>query len=81
MSIQSYSINEALTDPKRVFGTPENLVSDPRLDRGAKLEVLRRWLHDASALSTASNEGMDGDEPSMLHRVQQTIDRLTRNGH
>lgn len=76
MSWQSYSIEDALTDPKRVFGSPDNVVSDPRLDRPTKLNILNKWHEDARALARAEEEGMEGDAPPMLSRVQQAIDRL-----
>lgn len=76
MSSRKYSINQALIDPKRVFGSPERVVSDPRLDRRTKLDILDKWRHDAHELSTAEHEGMTGGEPSMLRRVQQAIEHL-----
>lgn len=77
MSQQRYRFNDAISDPRKIFGSPENLLSDPRLDRSAKLAILRRWRQDAKALSVAENEGMIGGEPSMLHRIQQAIIYLT----
>lgn len=79
MRFRHYSMNEALADPGRIFGSPQNVLSDPRLDRGAKLEILRKWRHDAKALSVAEYEGMEGDGPSLLRRVQQAIDHLAGN--
>lgn len=76
MNWQPYSIKDALTDPKRVFGSPDNVVSDPRLDRSTKLNILSKWREDARALSRAEYEGMTGDKSSMLSRVQQAIERL-----
>ena len=63
MKQQKYSIDQALADPSRVFGSPENVESDPRLDRSTKLKILRKWREDASALSVAENEGMEGNAP------------------
>lgn len=81
MNSRNYNIEQALVDPKRVFESPENVLSDPRLDRRAKLEILQRWRDDAVALSAAENEGMEGNAPSLLQRVQQAIEHLTNNGH
>ena len=78
MNWRNYSIDKALVDPKSVFGSPDNVVSDPRLDRRAKLEILQRWRQEAYALSIAEYEGMEGEEPSMLSRVQRAIDRIVR---
>jgi hypothetical protein len=79
MNVRQYSINEALIDPKGAFGSPENVICDPRLDRRAKLEILRKWRHEAQALAAAEYEGMEGGEPAMLHRVERAIDHLKRN--
>lgn len=79
MNVRQYRISEALIDPKGAFGSPENVVCDPRLDRRAKLEILRKWRHDAQALAAAEYEGMEGGEPAMLRRVQRALDRLKEN--
>lgn len=76
MSWKPYSIEDALTDPKRVFGSPDRVVSDPRLDRPTKLKILSKWYEDARALSRAEEEGMTGDAPPMLSRVKRAIDRV-----
>ena len=79
MNVRQYRINEALIDPEGVFGSPENVVSDPRLDRRAKLAILRRWCDDAQALAAAERQGMGGGDPAMLRRVQRAIDDLRKN--
>jgi hypothetical protein len=77
MSSKNYTIPEALVDPKRIFGTPELVLSEPRLDREAKLRILRNWEQDAEALLRAENEGMEGDGPALLQRVRRAIASLT----
>jgi hypothetical protein len=72
----AFSLHKALMDPKSVFESPENVLADPRLDRRAKLEILKRWEHDARQLAVAEDEAMGGGEPSMLHRVLRAIDVL-----
>lgn len=79
MIFRKYSLDEALKDPKRIFGSPEKVLSDPRLDRRTKLDILEKWRHDAYELSTAEHEGMTGGEPAMLGRVLHAIDRLEAN--
>lgn len=77
MNSRQYRIKDALADPQQAFRSPDSVVSDPRLDRAAKIAILRRWRDDAQALSTAENEGMHGDAPTMLHRIQHAIIRLS----
>lgn len=79
MISRKYSLDEALKDPKRIFGSPESVLSDPRLDPRTKLEILEKWRLDAYELSTAEQEGMTGGEPAMLGRVLQAIERLEAN--
>ena len=69
----SVDYERALIDPQSVFGTPERLLADPRLDPRGKLEILRRWKLDAERLSVAEDEAMTGGEESMLARVQNAI--------
>lgn len=79
MTRRSYSLNDALSDPRGAFRSPENLVSDPRLDRTAKLKILRKWRDDAYAHTAAEYEGMQGGMTPMLHRVCKAINQLTRD--
>ncbi|MDX1486342.1 MAG: hypothetical protein R3229_17870 [Alphaproteobacteria bacterium] len=77
MNVRNYTMHEALIDPKRVFGTPERVLSEPRLDRDTKLRILKRWRLDEEALSRAQYEGMEGDSEPLLRRVVEAIDRLS----
>jgi hypothetical protein len=67
----------AMLDPARVFATPEEVVAHPALTRAQKIEILRRWEYDAAELAVAREEGMPGDDESLLHRVLQALDELT----
>ena len=77
---ESLNYENCLADPKRVFGTPERVVEDARLDRRAKLEILRRWEQDARELLVAEEEAMSGGEPDMLDRVLKAIGFLDAQG-
>lgn len=79
MNVRHFSIREALIDPKGVFGAPDNVVSDPRLDRRAKLEILHKWRDDARSRAAAEREVKEGGEPRMLRKIQKAIDRLGNN--
>ena len=78
MKFEHYSIKQALGQPAQVFGSPENVVSDPRLDRQAKLQVLKKWLEDARADEKGKTDRMDSNGPSMLQRVEKSISRLIK---
>lgn len=77
MMVKNYTMQDALIDPKRVFGTPERLLSEPRLERSTKLRILKRWRQDEEALLRAQYEGMEGDGNTLLRRVDEAIDRLS----
>lgn len=77
MSRSVLDYEKCLIDPKGVFGTPERVLKDTRLDRRAKLEILHRWEHDARELAVAEDEAMAGGEPNMLDRVLAAIARLS----
>lgn len=70
------SIQKALDDPKGVFKTPSNVLSDQSIDNEAKRQILNKWHEDAYARSTAQYEGMEADEPTMLHQVDEALKTL-----
>jgi hypothetical protein len=43
-------LEEALANPKRVFGVPENVVADNRLKKEDRLLILQNWERHAIAL-------------------------------
>jgi hypothetical protein len=79
MNWRPFSINDALTDPKSVFGSPENVVADPRLDRMSKLEILRRW-QARSRLEPAPRD-TPCEAAALRDRVQWAINHLQRSGN
>jgi hypothetical protein len=64
---------EALNDPESVYGSPERVLADPRLDREGKRAILKAWERDARALARAADEAMSGGEENMLDRVLDTL--------
>jgi len=76
MTHQAIDLEKALNDPKAVFGTPEDLLAEPDLDKETKLKILKRWSLDAEALARAEYEGLEGDAHSALRSVKLAIDRI-----
>ena len=72
-------IHAANFDVAAHFGSPEGLLRDPRFTSQEKAELLERWRFEAEALEVANDEGMTGDEPTLLRRVLQAIEHLNRN--
>lgn len=64
---------DALDDPESVYGTPERVLTDPRLDREGKRAILKAWERDARALARAADEAMSGGEENMLDRVLEAL--------
>lgn len=64
---------EEVLDPSAHFESPQSLATDPELSREQKIELLRRWYHDALELQVAEEEGMAGGERNLL---QETVEAL-----
>ena len=69
-------LDKAISDPAAVFTAPEDVVLDTRLNLSEKLEVLKRWAHDADLLAVAESEGMGGGEPAMQSRVLKALGEI-----
>lgn len=52
-------------DPAARFGTPWDLVRDPKLTLDEKRRLLDEWEDDARELLVASEEGMTGPQKSV----------------
>ncbi len=56
------------------YSSPSELLNDESLDRDEKRELLKQWRDDKKALLRASNEGMEGDDPSeVLRKVKKAL--------
>jgi hypothetical protein len=64
---------KAIADPESVYDAPEEVVADERLSLEQRLEILKRWAHDADRLAVAESEGMGGGEPAMQNRVLEAL--------
>lgn len=69
-------IEQALLDPPAVFPTPEAVLAHPDLTRQQRIEILQRWLYDATDVSVAIEEGMPGGEETLLRRITLALDQL-----
>ena len=78
MQISRPDIHAPNFDVSANFGSPESLLSDPRFTDQEKGELLERWRFEAEALEVATDEGMTGDEPTLLRRVLQAIEKLNQ---
>lgn len=63
----------ALLNPAAVFGTVRAVLDHPRLTRGVKREILRRWAWDEYLKELAASEGMAEGEPSRLDEVRAAL--------
>jgi hypothetical protein len=66
-----------LLNPGSSFERPEDVIGDPRLGRQQKIEILCRWVYDATELAVAEEEGMNGGEASNLHGVLNALVSIT----
>jgi len=76
MAFSKLDFEKALADPRSVYHWPEAVVADPRLDRRAKLQILRRWEENERALEVAEDEAMTGGETSILRNILRAIASL-----
>jgi hypothetical protein len=65
--------DKAIADPEAVYDSPEEVVADERFTLPQRLEILKRWAHDADRLAVAESEGMGGGEPAMQNRVLEAL--------
>ncbi len=73
MRPEKLDIKRALRNPEETFGTPECVLSDPRLDREGKRAILKSWEQDERELAVAKGEGMVREEQNMLQRVLRAL--------
>jgi hypothetical protein len=71
------NFHKALLDPAAHFDSPHSLAATEDLTREQKIELLRRWYHDAIELQVAAGEGMAGGERD---RHRETVKALRSLG-
>ena len=74
--VSEIDLDQALSCPTCVFRRPEDVVEHPTLTRAQKIEILRRWVYDATELAVAENEGMGGGEAAGIDVVMAALDRV-----
>ena len=75
-TVNKIDLDHALTSPTSVFRRPEDIVEHPTLTRAQKIDILRRWIYDATELAVAENEGMSGGEAAEIDVVMAALDRV-----
>ena len=75
---KGFDYDQALGDPRRIFGEPANVLADADLDARQKREILEGWWQDAVRLSESEGENMGGGEEPMLKRVNDALLELER---
>ena len=74
--VSEFDLDQALSSPTSAFRRPEDVVEHPTLTRAQKIEILRRWVYDATQLAVAENEGMGGGEAAEIDVVMAALDRV-----
>ena len=67
--------------PEENFGTPGDVVTDPRLSRQDKKTALETLEQDAHQLSTASNEGMAPEKEEIAAKHEPKLDEVVKAQH
>lgn len=74
-------LEKALLDPGAVFASPEQVRDHPKLKRGDKIEILKRWAYDAAEQLVAAEEGMPGFGDDILRRIYLALGELGHGDH
>ena len=80
MTFGKYSVENALQNPQEIFRSPEQVASDPRLDRTTKLAILRKWLESTNCTLCNTNDNDRQGESALGQRLKESITRLSRTG-
>lgn len=72
-------VNEAISDPSKMFPHPLAVLEAKDLSREEKIKVLENWELDAKRLLTSADENMTderGRERNQLPEIQQALRKL-----
>jgi hypothetical protein len=72
-SAHAINTDLALTDPAKVFGTPDEVLACDSITKEQKRKILRRWEMDARLMAVAEEEGMTGGESNQLDLVGKAL--------
>lgn len=70
--------NEAVGNPRRVYGCPSDVLADEALSIAQKQELLREWESEAIHLQESDAEGFGGGERSQLDEIVSALAKLTQ---
>ena len=73
--VSEIDLDQALSSPTSAFRRPED-VEHSTLTRAQKIEILLRWVYDATQLAVAENEGMGGGEAAEIDVVMAALGRV-----
>jgi hypothetical protein len=66
-------VDELVLDPKKWFGTPDDVLHDNKLSAEDKKRILESWKLDESRLAESTDENMTGGEESHLRDVARAL--------
>lgn len=69
-------VHDAVSDPVRLYGVPENVLNDKRLSNEQKLTILESWALDQRRLMESEDENMPqvhGGRPSAAVMYQSIL--------
>ena len=69
-------LRQALVNPAAVFAKPKEVVFNPALSRKQKIDVLRRWEHDARMLQVATQESKIDKSEELLSEILESLQQL-----
>lgn len=75
------TLQDAMKNPGRTFGSPESLESTPELTAAEKRAVLLQWKDQLQQLMVATEENMPGPETASganAECLRRVVDALTR---
>jgi hypothetical protein len=67
---------KAKLNPAAGFKTPQEVGLSQELSREQKIEILKRWEQDATAMEVAEEEGMPGTQPKLLQPIRDALHAL-----
>lgn len=70
----------AIRDPASLYHSPAEVLRDKSLNTEQKLAVLESWEQDEREMDVAQEEGMTGEEKSMLHDILEAMEKLDMTG-
>lgn len=69
-------IAKAVSDPVAMYGTPDAVLSDTRLDEQQKAKILQSWELDQKRLLTSEAENMIAPNPKIRPPASETLQAI-----